>query len=344
MPQAGLQLGVEPGAACDNMAPPSQFLCRRSPDPDRTDTTDRTAPPGSPPIGAHAAPAPSLWVAAGVGPSRAAVASTYAWTMKRSRKLPPRDGTASGFEPVYSGAIALGRALFGFWRLRVTTVGLSNIPDTGGAVVAMTHFGYFEFALVEWMTWRHNRRRIRFMAKKEAFASPVIGALLRSMRHIRVDRQAGAAAYADAVAALQRGELIGVFPEAGVSASMTVRELKSGAARLAAEAGVPLIPVSIWGGQRLMTKGHSTRFFERFGVPVSFTFGEPIAVAADADIGAVTAVLRSTLQGMVDREQDEYPVDGTGQWWHPRNRGGTAPTPEEAAIAEQQRRRRKSSS
>lgn len=254
-----------------------------------------------------------------------------------------RDHTASGFEPVYSGAVALGRSLFGFWRLKPTVVGAENIPDHGGAVLAMTHFGYFEFALVEWITFLHNRRRIRFMAKKEAFDKPIVGALLRAMKHISVNRKAGAAAYADAVAALQRGELIGVFPEAGVSASMTVRELKTGAARLAAEAGVPLIPVSVWGGQRLMTKGHKTRFFQRFGVNISFTFGSPIAVTSADDIVGTTNDLRDRLQQMVDDEQQNYPIDGKGQWWQPQNRGGTAPTPEAAAAAEDERTRRRAS-
>ncbi len=270
---------------------------------------------------------------------------TYAGTMARSSTSPEgrrqRDHTASGFEPVYSTAVALGRALFGFWRLKPTVVGAHNIPDHGGAVLAMTHFGYFEFALVQWMTFRHNRRRIRFMAKKEAFDKPLVGGLLRAMKHISVDRKAGAAAYADAVAALKRGELIGVFPEAGVSASMIVRELKTGAARLAAEAGVPLIPVSVWGGQRLMTKGHKTSFSERFGVDISFTFGSPIEVTSEDDVVRATTDLREKLQRMIDQEQQDYPVDGTGMWWHPQNRGGTAPTPEEAAASEAERARLK---
>jgi 1-acyl-sn-glycerol-3-phosphate acyltransferase len=237
-------------------------------------------------------------------------------------------------EPIYSTAIVLGRALFGFWRLRRRTSGLGNIPDTGGAVFAMTHFGYLEFALVEWVTWLHNGRRIRFMAKKSVFGKPMVGTLMRGMRHISVDMKSGAGAYGDAVAALRRGEIIGVFPEAGVSASFTVRDFKTGAARLAAEAGVPLVPVSVWGGHRLMTKNHTVRFRERFGVPVSFAFGPPITVAPDADIPAVTAELRSTIQAMVDAQQSRYPVDGSGQWWQPRHLGGLAPTPEEAADAD----------
>lgn len=198
----------------------------------------------------------------------------------------------------------------------------------------MTHFGYLEFALVEWATYLHNRRRIRFMAKKGAFDKPLIGSLLRGMRHISVDMKAGGAAYAEAVTALKAGELLGVFPEAGVSSSFTVRELKTGAARLAAEAGVPIIPVAVWGGQRLMTKNHRISFRERFGVTVSFAVGAPIRVTNDDDIALVTAGLQKSMQGMVDGLQAGYPVDGSGQWWQPRSLGGTAPTVEEAAAAD----------
>lgn len=198
----------------------------------------------------------------------------------------------------------------------------------------MTHFGYLEFALVEWATYLHNRRRIRFMAKKGAFDKPLIGWLLRGMRHISVDMKAGGAAYAEAVKALKAGELLGVFPEAGVSSSFTVRELKTGAARLAAEAGVPIVPVAVWGGQRLMTKNHRISFRERFGVTVSFAVGAPIRVTNDDDIALVTAGLQKSMQGMVDGLQAGYPIDGSGQWWQPRSLGGTAPTVEEAAAAD----------
>ena len=179
-------------------------------------------------------------------------------------------------EPIYSTAIVAGRGLFGFWGLKRRVRGAEHLPATGGAVLAMTHFGYLDFALVEWVTWLATRRRIRFMAKQGAFDKPVVGWLLRGMRHIAVDMSAGAAAYAKAVDALRQGELLGVFPEAGVSSSFTVRGLKTGAVRLAAEAGVPVIPVAVWGGQRLLTKRHRVGFFERFGVPVSFAFGSPV--------------------------------------------------------------------
>jgi len=237
-------------------------------------------------------------------------------------------------EPIYDTAIAAGRGLFGALRLKRIATGTEHIPATGGAVYAMTHFGYWEFALVEWVTWLSARRRVRFLAKRSVFEKPVLGAVMRGMKHISVDMKAGATAYANAVAALRHGEIIGVFPEAGVSASFTVREFKTGAVRLAAEAGVPVIPVAVWGGHRLMTKRHRVRFAERFGVPVTFEFGTPITVSPADDAHTATDRLRETMQAMVDRLQRDYPVDGAGAWWQPRHLGGTAPTPEEAAAAD----------
>jgi len=229
-------------------------------------------------------------------------------------------------EPVYTGAIQLGRLLFGTLRVKLRVAGRDNLPVDGGAVVAITHFGYLEFAIVEWVTWLANRRRIRFMAKKAAFKGWPLGAFMRNMKHIPVDRSAGAHAYDEAVAALQRGELIGVFPEGTVSRSFEVQRLKAGAVRLAQEAGVPLIPVAVWGAHRILAKGAKAKARERVGVPVHVSIGAPIVVGPSDDIHDTSDALRAELQRLTDKLQENYPVDGTGQWWQPARRGGTAPT------------------
>jgi 1-acyl-sn-glycerol-3-phosphate acyltransferase len=249
--------------------------------------------------------------------------------------------TRSAREPIYNTAIGVGRTLFGLLRVKTTATGLANLPDTGGAVLAITHFGYADFALVEWMTWRHNGRYIRFLVKQGAYTQPLIGSVLRGMRHISVDMKAGAAAYGQAVAALRAGELLGVFPEGGVNASFTVRSLKSGAIRMAAEAGVPVVPIAVWGGHRLLTKNRKPSLREAFRVPIGFAIGAPITVADDTAAPQLTRELHDTLQALVDGLQAGYPVDGARAWWQPRHLGGGAPTPEEAAIAEAERRRRR---
>jgi 1-acyl-sn-glycerol-3-phosphate acyltransferase len=241
-------------------------------------------------------------------------------------------------EPAYSLAVGFGRFLFGaVLRLKPVVSGIERIPTSGPAVLAITHFGYADFALVEWVTWLHNRRRVRFLAMKGAFDKPVVGWLLRSMRHISVDKAAGSAAYELAVDALRRGELLGVFPEAGVSASFTVRELKSGSARMAAEAGVPIIPVVVWGGQLLRTKGQPPRLREAFRAPIRIAVGEPLVATPTDDPVRVTEDLRERMQSLLDDAQATYPLPGTGQWWQPKHLGGSAPSPEDAAVAEAER-------
>jgi 1-acyl-sn-glycerol-3-phosphate acyltransferase len=237
--------------------------------------------------------------------------------------------------------ITIGRGLFGALRLRRSVTGIEQIPRDGGAVLAITHFGYLDFALAEWVIYLGTRRHVRFMAKESAFANPFVGWLLRGMHHIPVNMKAGAAAFDNAVAALKSGELVGVFPEAGVNASFTVRELKTGAMRMAQKAGVPVIPVALWGGHRLLTKNHKPRLREAYKVPISVAIAEPITVAATDEPHELTLRLRQKLQSMVDTLQAGYPADGTGAWWQPRHLGGTAPTPEEAAAADAERDRRR---
>lgn len=239
-------------------------------------------------------------------------------------------------------AVAAGRVFFGgVLRLRPVVTGAEAIPTSGAAVLAITHFGYMDFALVEWVAWLRTRRRIRFLVTKRAADKPVVGWLLNRMRHIPVDIGAGRDAYTQAVTALQDGEILGVFPEAGVSASYTVRDLKTGAVRMAAAAGVPVIPVVVWGGQFLRTKNHRARFREAFRAPIRIAVGHPIHVDAADDPVAATATLRASLEALLDDAQASYPLPGAGQWWQPSHLGGAAPTPEVAAAMDEERRQRR---
>jgi 1-acyl-sn-glycerol-3-phosphate acyltransferase len=231
---------------------------------------------------------------------------------------------------LYRFAMLVCHVLFSFLRVRRSVDGAAHIPDDGGAVIAMTHFGYLEFALIAYTIWRHDKRRVRFLATSSAFRNPIVGGLMLRLGQIPVDRSAGGAAYAAAVAALQSGSLVGIFPEAGIDPSFTVRPLKTGAVRLATEAGVPLIPVALWGGQRLTTREHRVTFFERFGIPVLIRFGA--ALPLDGERHVVSGALRTSMQELVASLQSAYPEPGAGQWWQPAHLGGTAPTPSEAAA------------
>jgi 1-acyl-sn-glycerol-3-phosphate acyltransferase len=152
------------------------------------------------------------------------------------------------------------------------------------------------------------------------------------MHHIPVDRDAGLAAYEQALAALKDGEVVGVFPEATISRSFTIKELKTGAARMAVAVGVPIVPMALWGSQRLWTKGRP-RTLTRRHVPISIAVGQPLIPRVGDDGDAVTAELRqrmSTLLNTVQRGYPDQPQGPDDAWWQPAHLGGTAPTPEEA--------------
>src|SRR4051812_9297968 len=124
--------------------------------------------------------------------------------------------------------------------------------------MVINHIGYLDFTYAG-LAARPARRLVRFMAKQEVFTHKVSGPLMRGMHHIPVDREAGAGSYRTAVDALRAGEIVGVFPEATISRSFELKDFKAGAARMASEAGVPLLPTIIWGSQRGWTKGRPKR-------------------------------------------------------------------------------------
>ncbi|OOK75796.1 bacterial lipid A biosynthesis acyltransferase family protein [Mycobacterium kansasii] len=136
------------------------------------------------------------------------------------------------------------------WRiqgLRITVSGVENVPASGGAVVAINHTGYLDFTFAGLPAYQQGLgRKVRFMAKQEVFDHKVTGPIMRRLRHIPVDRQEGAASYEAAVRMLKDGELVGVYPEATISRSFEIKEFKSGAARMAVEAGVPIVPHIVW--------------------------------------------------------------------------------------------------
>jgi len=224
----------------------------------------------------------------------------------------------------YRAVIRTALGLFRALDFRITLEGAEHIPPTAGAVVAANHVSYFDFMLVGYAALPH--RLVRFMAKKSVFDNKVSGPLMRGMHHIPVDRGAGASAFAAAVRALRDGELVGVFPEATISRAFTPIPMKSGAARMAIDAGVPIVPVVTWGAHRLWTKGRRVRLQRH--VPVTIRVGEPMLPAAGEDATALTARLAETLTRMIDEVQRDYPEKPTpGQeWWLPAHLGGTAPT------------------
>lgn len=226
---------------------------------------------------------------------------------------------------VYPPVVVAIKAFWKYLGLKFDFEGEENIPREGGAILAINHVGYLDFALVGTAALPVNRY-VRFMAKKEIFDNKLAGPLMRGMHHICVDRANGSASFVAALRALRGGEIIGIFPEGTISVSFEIKEIKSGAVRLAMGAGVPVIPTVIWGSQRIWTK-KVKRNLRRKNVPISVTFGAPLYFEKNSDVDAGEKLLRETMIDLLHKIQRNYPDSHDGQRWAPVRLGGTAPAP-----------------
>jgi 1-acyl-sn-glycerol-3-phosphate acyltransferase len=207
----------------------------------------------------------------------------------------------------------------------ITFQGLENIPAHGGAVVAINHTSYIDFMPAALGT-RRRKRRVRFMIKAEMQDVRIVNLLISRTGAIPVNRQAGADAYRESVRQLRAGELVGVYPEATISRAFVLKDFKSGAARMALEAQVPIIPCIVWGAQRVWTKDHP-KALGRNKFPITVRYGTPLP-----PVGTPTeldAVLKQRMSAILHEVQLAYPHP-PGVWWVPDCLGGGAPTLEQA--------------
>jgi 1-acyl-sn-glycerol-3-phosphate acyltransferase len=217
---------------------------------------------------------------------------------------------------------------------RFQMTGTEHVPRTGGVLLAFNHIGYVDF-IYGGFAAHPSRRLVRFMSKKELVDHRYAGPLMRSLHHIEVDRGAGTRSLEVAQEYLEAGEAVGIFPEATISRALELKEVKTGSVRIAAAAGVPVVPVVLWGTQRLKTKDHPQDFSR--GKTISITVGQPRHYPG-TDPAAETADLHAVMSQMLDRAIRAYPADEQppGSWWLPARYGGSAPTLEQAAALDEQ--------
>ncbi|MCC5947491.1 MAG: 1-acyl-sn-glycerol-3-phosphate acyltransferase [Nitriliruptoraceae bacterium] len=227
--------------------------------------------------------------------------------------------------------IAIALVWLARWRIR--TRGVEHVPRSGGAVITWNHTGHVDFVTTMWPIYRQVGRTARILAKGELWRSWTTRWVVRFVDAVPVDRRPGAdrtAPFGAAVAALRSDDLVLVAPEGTISPSFELLPFRSGAVRMAQQAGVPLVPSVSWGSHRMVTYGHRFSLRRAFGLPVEVAFGPPIDVPAAADVDEVTAQLREAMRHLLDEVQRDYP-DGTpaGAWWVPARLGGGAPPVED---------------
>ena len=139
-------------------------------------------------------------------------------------------------EPVFRTLDIAAKTLVAATGTEITYQNLQNIPSTGGAVIAINHTSYVDW-LPAALAVHYRGRRIRYMIKAEMQQVKIVNFLIKHTKTIPVDRRAGHKAYDEAVRLLRAGEVVGLMPEATISRSFELKDFKTGAARMALDAG-----------------------------------------------------------------------------------------------------------
>ncbi|MDN5919236.1 MAG: 1-acyl-sn-glycerol-3-phosphate acyltransferase [Pseudonocardia sp.] len=168
---------------------------------------------------------------------------------------------------------------------RPTIEGLENIPERGGAILASNHLAVADSFFLPLLV----PRRITFLAKREYFTQPgLVGWLKKQfftgVGQVPVDRSGGSAARAamdTATRLLGEGKLLGIYPEGTRSPDGKLYKGKTGVARMALEAGVPVVPVVMVGTDRVNPIGsrmwRPRKIRIRIGEPIDFSRYEGMA-------------------------------------------------------------------
>src|SRR5271163_4695906 len=239
-------------------------------------------------------------------------------------------------EPFYRFGELIVPSLVAMNGTRFTFRGLENIPERGGALLTQNHTSYLDW-LPPLFAARERGRRMYFMIKAEMADVKAVNYVIKHARLIPVDRRQGHDAFDVAVQRLREGELIGMHPEATISRSFELREFKTGAARMALGAQVPIVPIIVWGAHRIWPKDQPKKVW-RNKVPITVAAGRPLPPHGTPE--QLNVALRNAMNALLYRVQEQYPHP-EGEPWVPRRLGGTAPTQEDSRairLAELQER------
>lgn len=180
------------------------------------------------------------------------------------------------------------RVLFRPW-----TDNMAAIPEQGPAILVSNHLSFSDSFFLPLVT----RRRITFLAKQEYFTGKGIKGLISKafftgVGQVPIDRASGRAAeaaIATGVRILEEGHLLGIYPEGTRTADGRLYRGKTGVARMALEAQVPVIPVAMIGTYEIQPPGRIRPSIRRVGV----VFGDPLDFSRYDGMESDRFVLRS---------------------------------------------------
>ena len=217
--------------------------------------------------------------------------------------------------------------------VKFTVTGEENLPTEGGFLLVSNHLSNVDPLCLCWYFMKRNTA-VRFLAKKSMFSVPVFGWIIKGMGLIPVNRDSNpSAVLAPTREALTAGEVVGIYPEGTLTRDpdQWPMEFKSGAARLALDTGVTVIPLSQWGPQDIMAPYNAKGMDMRPGRRISYHFGAPVDLsdligpAGSEDHDAVNAATARTLQavragvgqlrGLPVPDTVWDPATQAGPWW-----------------------------
>ena len=220
--------------------------------------------------------------------------------------VPPGVPKFGGVEPFDIVRLAARPELIPYARFEFHD--LDRIPKIGAAIIAANHRSYFDPVAMGLAIARAGRP-LRFLGKKEVFDAPVVGWLAKAMGGIRVDRGADTAgdSLSDATRALQAGELVGIMPQGTIPRGLEffdpVLKGKTGTARLAQATHAPVIPIGIWGTEKVWPRSSRIPNLLNLTNPplVSVRVGTPVELSYD-DVRADTEKIMSAIVDLLPAE------------------------------------------
>jgi 1-acyl-sn-glycerol-3-phosphate acyltransferase len=195
--------------------------------------------------------------------------------------------------------LIVGSLMRGAFRIRYA--GLDRIPFEGPAIIAPNHVSVLDPVTVAMGVSEHGRT-VRFLAAAEVFEHPVWGRGLRVTRQIPIRRgNRDLGALDELVSWLKGGGLAGIFPEGRVKHGETPLKGLSGVTRIAVAAGVPVVPVGIWGTQARWPKGPlHVRPLKR--LPLAVVYGSPMSLGDEPLAGARLREATRTIMSAIEAE------------------------------------------
>ena len=243
-------------------------------------------------------------------PSLTLVATARRWPVEHWDR-PPGVPSVVGLEPYHMLRPFVRKLSFPYARFDIS--GVEHVPQRGPVLLASNHRSYFDVAALA-LVARDIGRPVRFLGKKEIFDAPVVGSIARAIGGIAVDRGSGSGEPLRAAeSALKAGEVVIVLPQGTIPRGYDffdpVLHGKTGTARLAASTGATVVPVGLWGTEKVWPRSARVPDFTLVRHPPTVTVrvGKPVPLSltdAKADSAAIMTAISALLppEGRVRHE------------------------------------------